>query len=110
MIQNDLGIQRLTGHLVLVTSEDVLGSVLSKVLKDRNKSILVYLFALGICFTNKEHHRWEKHTLKQGQRPPLVSIKSPVNSSPSSLVISIVSCNHTMAIVLIQLQSLFLLQ
>lgn len=34
VIQNDLGIQRLTSHLVLVMSEDLLGLVLSRVLKE----------------------------------------------------------------------------
>lgn len=110
MIPSDSEIQRLTGHLVLVTREDLLGLILSRVLKDRNKPILVYLFAPVICFINKEHHRWEKHALKQGQGSPLASIRSLVNSLEQpffSHVISIVSCNHTITIVLIQLQFIF---
>jgi len=50
MIENDLGIQRLTIHPVLVISEDLMGLVLSRAFKDKNKFILVYLLALRICF------------------------------------------------------------
>lgn len=77
MIQNDLGIQRLTGHLVLVISEDLSAfPFFNRILKDRNNLILVYLFALRIYFidkrallmgkawsgTDKDHHQQEsKH-------------------------------------------------
>lgn len=70
MIQNDLGIQRLTiqgltPHLALAISEDLLGLVLNRVLKDKNESVLIYLLALRIyVLFIYEHHLLEKHALK----------------------------------------------